>query len=625
MNPIATGYSPASATSLAGAASLKEKEKRYQKLAERHFVDGQIIQAIVDPATLSQPEGPQIVQFDSYRNASGATGAYLAAVAYKYGVTGEIDDLQRLERVLTGVYYMTTIASAQQVGSDPLAPRGLPTATGSKDLFNPVKFIDKDDENCKYFFIDNDGKKRAQGGKVPKPPQVCRTLIPTQRGVWVRSFAGGWSNKSDTGNVRSQARDESWGDYTWGFMGTLPGLANVAPDSLWGAPKRCTSAGVLCVPMNVYHFESEQSRDNVDWMLLGMAAAHEVLSMRRPDSPWLPRMAGVVKDFLVTLISNQYRLIDLDGSFPKWGHIIVWPKFDNPDDPGGDPSDMVEALGWLKVGIFMTNDAGLKAEYQRRVDAHIRGHSAASVFRAFDPLVGSFIRAFPEVVELGGPVPVYRPGLLMATLHPLIRYESDAQLRQFYVDYYKLILKPLTEPQRVPLFDAIQLVATGQPDATTAATDGSDESLRGRMAATLLQFRDQPFVKPTTPTSLQCQDDSLLAYTQYDTAACKLRLASPFYDWFVSTKNQYEALRKGEPKVPDLPLGDVNELAGGIWPLGPGVVPTLAEQWAAGATHALRGTLLQGDPRDDKPDKLYEPPGFDFLLQYWFARFHGLL
>jgi hypothetical protein len=573
-NPINTGYNPAAALTATGRQALLTKVRSHeQAIAGRHFADGLMRHVRVDPDTLVNGLPRVTSTDDSVRNASGFTGLYLAAVAYKYGVTRAPADLDKLIEVLTGVYYLTTMASAPIPG-DTMALAG--------------SLIHKD--TCKVL----QDPSNPKSAKIGRSVNATCTLMPRKRsGVWLRSLYVGWDDATE---AREDARGTSWGNYTWGFQASTPVTA---------FPLTCGRGETCRAAPQRFHFEADQSRDNVDYLMFGLAAAHEVLTLTNQRADWRQRISLVVLDFMRTLIANGWKLIDLDGTEPEWGNETVWP-------PDGDPTNMIEVLGWLKIAIQITGDQGLRKEYLSKVNNHILGNTYESVFRAFELPAAAFLRDWPELMELGIWPIRYRPAELMVVFHMLMRYENDPALRTFYLAYFDRLLYPMVKRNRVPLFDSMFLAAHMLPDAAIDRLDGLPESMRGRIAGVLAQYRAAPFgVKPTTPAALAGCAIEHRFHTDY--SGCR-KLSNPLAEVWNKAKDRF-GIEQG------------NEDYLSIWPLGWGITYKTDAMWDAGATYALTSIAKNQDPTNPhiEPSTFIEPSTYDYLLQYWFARYHGSL
>jgi hypothetical protein len=106
--PFDTGYRPDHYQSAAGLAELAAKADLYETTARRFLHDHVLIErGYVDPRTR------EVTGFvDGLGDSGIVTGRYLAACAFRYGVTGKPEDLEHLKRVLTGAYNLMTLAGA---------------------------------------------------------------------------------------------------------------------------------------------------------------------------------------------------------------------------------------------------------------------------------------------------------------------------------------------------------------------------------------------------------------------------------------------------------------------------------------------------------------------------------
>jgi hypothetical protein len=409
-----------------------------------------------------------------------------------------------------------------------------------------------------------------------------------QRGVFVRAYVAGYDDADladhargdpelDPRTFKSDWEDPDQGRHVKGFVGAVSGSP--------GATR--------------FRIRTDVSRDQISGLLYGAFVTDDVFRRRNVEPEWRRRIAEIVAEFATEFVRNGLRVADVSGQTTCWGDHAPFEANGVPQDP----TNFLQTLAWIKTAAVVSGSPALQAAYDAQVARHLGGRGPETIFRALDLVLEPLLRDHNELVTSFG-LPGYRYFQLLTAIHTLERTEARPEVRAYYLYALDHVLRPLFDPLRSPLFDGMLLAAHGVRDESSLGLQGPVESLRGRIAGVLAQYRatPPPFGKPAAPT-LACADDTSPWRTDY--SRCRV-LTSPLHSWI-------EGIAQGAGAQVGFKVGD------GIWPLGPGLVP--GDNLVEGPdTFYLSGY----DPGGTRGGVL-QPSGYDYMLAYWFARFHGLI
>jgi hypothetical protein len=503
--PAWTGFDPVLALSGPGLANLARKAEAYERMTtERHLLDHLLVKYVaLHPGT-----GARLRYQGGHGDGSYHNGQYLAARAYKYGVTGDPRDLAALRSAMTGVYHLMTIAAA---------PAGR--------IVNP----------------------RTGAAVAPRPGLAVRGFVDEDASVHIQ----------DEGRNFDLASER-----VWRYEGTLAGLSG-----------------------RRFLLIADVSRDQMDGLMFGVAAAAEVLTRRNVEPEGRRLLGAAAATFARDFVSRGYRIVDLNGRVTTYGdqsNLL-------------DPTTLVQNLSWLKTAWLASGAPDVKAAYDALAGKYLGGPRADLWAAGLESLARPMLRDHIEVVQYV--VADFNYNLVMLSLFPLARHEADHHLRRAYHRYLEALARPLVADLRVPFFDFLYLALTGK----------RDERLRGRAAAVLRQYREPPF-----PFGNPASQGELV--TDF---SGRSDLRDPLRDYFRDVWDRDVRRRIAGRENPF-------EAGGGIWPLGPGFVPRDHNIERANP-YRLRGSDPYADGTTDGKRNLKEFAGHDYLLSYWFARYHGLL
>jgi hypothetical protein len=334
------------------------------------------------------------------------------------------------------------------------------------------------------------------------------------------------------------------------------------------------------LPAKAYLLRADVSASQIDGLLFGLAAAFEVLSRRRAEPEWRQAISAIVARFASEFVKHGYKVIDLNGAPTRFGDQSSLT----------DPVKQLQNLSWLTTALFVAPTAEMKRARDSLVRRIYRPLGLrVALFQALEQLLSPALRTGREV--LGYVIKSYNYNALVLALYPLLRHAPDGHTRRLGLRFLEKLLWPLLADLRVPFFDFFRHAATGR----------RDELLLGRAAAVLRQYRRPPF-----PFGNPAGDGELV--TDFSARA---ELHDPLYFYL---REVWETKLKERFKGHENPI----RYGGSAWPLGPGLVPQQNNIERA-HPYELRGT----EPRCG--ENLCEYPGSDYLLSYWFGRYHGLL
>ncbi|MBI3072837.1 MAG: hypothetical protein HYY84_12040 [Deltaproteobacteria bacterium] len=573
--PIATGYNEARADSPAGRASLAQKANDWETYTARHhFRDSLIVPGL--KVRLTQRGIDVFGIWSGMQNSGFNTGVYLAARAFKAGVTRDNADFDAVRSALAGIYNLMTIARAP-----------------------------------------NNGTLRVIKAR-PKPGDCTPAPRPTA-GVVARSFvrikdattaSPGLNSSVDF--AQASIADAPYGVFE--FEGKL--LVGFNP------PKTARAKATPKYERGTFRFIPNVSRDEIYGIFLGLDAAFDVLSKHRPKDPWVPRIKEVVGDFTRRFVEKGFRLVDLDGCVTS----VASEPHEGDQSLMVRPDLLLQNLSWLKVAHRVTGDRLFSDKYNELVQTYrLLGAGESAWLR---PLLTSIAGlGLGELKELA--LYFYQDFNFVYHVLPffhLMRLEENAALREVYANYFFSVVWTLFGDARVPLFDTVALVAARS--LPPARRQEIVAAISKRPAAVLAQVRDRPFPFGANPYNGARATDGLQAKVLNDFAddpsigaAVRTSLKDPLFTY----------LRENRHRLSDGLAGTLNDRCrGGAYALGPGLMPN------PGLTVTGQPySVCLSDPGVNGPhvvdDKTERPIGWtawaghDFLVSYWMGRYHGFI
>ncbi|HWQ33680.1 MAG TPA: hypothetical protein VNQ79_12575 [Blastocatellia bacterium] len=160
------------------------------------------------------------------------------------------------------------------------------------------------------------------------------------------------------------------------------------------------------------------------------------------------RQISALSDRVTThILDNNYQLIDVDGKRTRWG-------FWGPDEIWNDPDETglraLHILAHLRVAMHLTVDAQKRARYQAAYDELMTKHRYHLLTRNQKIMVPGHINHSDDE-------------LAFLSYYPLLRYETDAKLREVYLQSLERSWQ-IERPERNPLWNFIYAVGSGSQD-----------------------------------------------------------------------------------------------------------------------------------------------------------------
>ena len=162
------------------------------------------------------------------------------------------------------------------------------------------------------------------------------------------------------------------------------------------------------------------------------------------DESEKPALRAVIDRITNHILDNGYQLIDVDGARTRWGWWAPELIWNDPDETGLRALHMVSHL---RVALYMTADAKLRAKYQAAYDSLTKQHRYHLLTRNQKIMVpGSINHSDDELAFL--------------SFYPLLQYERDSALLEVYRTSLERSWQ-IERPERNPLWNVIYAAGTG--------------------------------------------------------------------------------------------------------------------------------------------------------------------
>jgi len=607
--PIDTGYDPVAARSTAGLAALAAKESTYRDwTAQKHMNDKIVLQCVEIAHNLNGTPGVNAVStcegFHTMANAGAHSGKLLAARAYQYGavmsgstlVTAAVKQqmVDNLAESLTGIYNIMMLTSSQDCNS----------------LFN---LYPADSAPVCGRIYDRSGANHIQVGSD------ANGLLSSD-GLPVRGYAAFHVTGSGRQTVIEPPAILKDDD-----------LFNTSPGDGYDPNHRFQGHLLGFEGIQWFSFEERGSGDDTFATLLGLTAAYDVLTKLGDTGPWRGRIVDAAERFGNYYVRNGLELRSLNGG-PIWttgaGDAI-------------NPLLHLQNLAWLRTVIYLsesyrgnsTKVLALKTQYKKLLDTIDQKNLGPATLSALAVVLDPSFRAVvkPPIRYF---YQAFNSEYFVISTYLLIKYETDPNLLSYYRNIFTKVVRPIVEDSRVPWHIYAMLASITNEQQFTVSTGMSRDAAAGQAAAILRQHRTtpEPFGNPNPLSSLfSSLDEEEHYYTDFYGQA---NLRDPMYDALLKGQTTLVALTSRlsqllkDSKIavdPSLSTRD-----GGLYPLGPGLVP----YWMSHA-HALVGGEWKSDlNRSYVFGRDHTPAGggqtvktvrsfmqVDFLMSYWFGRY----
>ena len=235
---------------------------------------------------------------------------------------------------------------------------------------------------------------------------------------------------------------------------TVSGKNGLLARAAWPADRPMADDGIWRLsPDGVYKWRGDVSSDQVNGALFGYPLAYDLVA-DEDDKALIASDVAAVTDYI---LENDLRIVGYDGKPTQWGkyyprYVRSWEK--------------MNALLWLqvlKVAHHVTGQERYAEAYRKwAVD---EGYAALAVGarRMLNP-------AIPGVVNHDDDVSIF------LAYDPLLRYETDPDLRRFFVESLRRAWEgnekyPGVKPEANPLFAFIAAKHLGDASGVKAAID----------------------------------------------------------------------------------------------------------------------------------------------------------
>lgn len=636
--PVNTGHDPTTARTDAGRAVLATRASTYETWMRKfHLIDGEVAGCVEVTVPQVGHRENDINQYQALNgcqgdkrisNGGGDLAKYLGALAHKYAVTTAPADLESLRDALWGYYNVMTIA-----GSSAGNIQRLPN-TDSTDAPQQV---------------------------APKP------------GLPVRFYASQFHSGSKLSyyadhDLTTSSPDAGKGVFV--YNGPLTMRCHVA------LPGTTPDTGQDCSIPGPYRFIERQSSDDDYWLFWAALSAYEALD-GSVDRDWRQRIATAAARYGVNFLNSGLVIRGMDGRLPNNAGIPMDEVNTSLGSKSTDPYSFLGRIAFLKAAVYLADrellneDAvpgigRVKAVYRRMADAFNlaidrgTGYRLASLDSPARPtgglpalsrqdalivanataeltaqvsvawaVVSPDFAAYADIYWLFAPI--WNTEHYVPAIAILAKYEKDGATQRRYRWFAQSVIKAVADSARSPLLDFIL--------ADVLGTQG--EVLAERASGSLYQFRDLPAPlgrRPPPALNIPAND-----VARYYTPYCFTLDANPTiplgcaHPTWVSPLWRYvkhfweEDVRLHARWIWDAAAGNgqskFQQRPHGIWPLGPGLVPTPESE---------AYLLVGGSPNDNYVafgswqnssggTSITLHSQQDYLAAYWLARHKNLL
>jgi hypothetical protein len=195
-------------------------------------------------------------------------------------------------------------------------------------------------------------------------------------------------------------------------------------------------------PDRVWRWKGDTSSDEIVGHYFVYPLYYDLVA----DESEKPALRAVVDRITNHILDNNYQLIDVDGQRTRWGWWGPDAIWDDPDETG---LRALHILSHLRVALHLTSDPRYRQKYQQAYETLIGTHKYHLLTRN-------------QKIMVPGSVNHSDDELAFLSYYPLLRYETDPELRKVY----RLSLERswrIERPERNPLWNFIYAIGV---DAT---------------------------------------------------------------------------------------------------------------------------------------------------------------
>jgi hypothetical protein len=329
-----------------------EKAAHYDALVEAHYLR----HGFVSQISLKTPGDLSTSHTTDCDNDGLMSAMYLAAQAYRYAGTRDVDARIRARRTLDAIIRLEEINSMPGFYARSFKHVSEPSP-------DPIMWGKRDADGAEWIWVNQDVTLE----------KLCQ--IPND---WYRNDADNWVQGANKDKIKIPHHGE------W----------HATPDRQW-------------------LWKGDTSSDETVGHYYAYALYYDLVA----DDAERKLIQTKVRLLTDTLIANDYCLLDLNGIPTRWGN---WNEsyFDSREGRYERALRCMELLSLLKVSYHITDDQKYQKEYLRFIK---KGYALyTSEYRRWDS----------EFVEVN----FSDDELYYLSVHPLMRYEDDPDIRRIYLD-----------------------------------------------------------------------------------------------------------------------------------------------------------------------------------------------
>jgi hypothetical protein len=190
-------------------------------------------------------------------------------------------------------------------------------------------------------------------------------------------------------------------------------------------------------PDKIWRWKGDTSSDEIVGHYFIYPIYHDLVA----DEAEKPKLRATLDRITNHILDNNYQLIDVDGKRTRWGWWGPDAIWEDPDETG---LRALHILSHLRVAIHLTTNPTYRAKYQAAYDDLIKNHKYHLLTRNQKIMVPGHINHSDDE-------------LAFLSYYPLLRYETDPQLRAVYQQSLERAWQ-IERPERNPLWNFIYAV-----------------------------------------------------------------------------------------------------------------------------------------------------------------------
>lgn len=190
-------------------------------------------------------------------------------------------------------------------------------------------------------------------------------------------------------------------------------------------------------PDGEWVWKGDTSSDEIVGHYFAWSVYHDLVA----DDPEKKELAATVERVTSHIVDNGFRLIDVDGEPTRWGWWDPERIWSDPDETG---LRALEILSHLRVAHHITGESRFLEVYRRLVEEERYA-----------------LLTLHQKIQVPGHVNHSDDGLAFLSWYPLLRHETDPELRRIYIEGLERSWR-VERPERNPLWSFIYCAGTGR-------------------------------------------------------------------------------------------------------------------------------------------------------------------